>query len=67
MFWHYAARIVDSTKDADSQLVELVEVYPSNNAVTINAVKILAESKEELVTWLRKAADDVEKYDVFGG
>jgi hypothetical protein len=71
MGWHYQAR----KKTYDSEvLYELVEAYPDlmedgDTLIphTVDAVSISSGSKEELAKWLRKAADDVEKYDVIDG
>ena len=71
MGWRYQAR--KKTYDGEVQF-ELVEAYPDlmeegDKIVphTENAVSIQADSKEELAKWLRRAADDVEKYDVIDG
>lgn len=76
MSWHYQARkkTCDGVFANNEVLYELVEVYPDlmeegDKIVphTENAVSIRADSKEELAKWLRRAADDVEKYDVIDG
>ena len=71
MGWHYQAR---KKTYGDEVQIELVEAYPdlmeegdtiiphTNEAVTISA-----DTKEDLVKWLRQAADDVEKYEVIDG
>ena len=68
MSWHYRAKrqVVDGEVE-----VFLVEVYPSlkkeGDTViphTENPAVIIADSKEELATWLRLAADDVERFEV---
>ena len=69
MSWHYQAR----KKTVDNEVIyELVEAYPDlrDNGViphTLDAITVCADSKDELVKWLRIAADDVEKYDVIDG
>lgn len=64
MGWHYAARVVKGDFGEDEY--ELVEVFPEYG-VTENSVKVYGDSKSSLAEWLRKAADDVEKYDVVEG
>jgi len=71
MGWRYQAR--KKTYDGEV-LYELVEAYPDlmrrcdfEIPHTVDAVSISADSKEELANWLRRAADDVEKYDVIDG
>ena len=68
MGWRYQAR--KTTYDGEV-VYELVEAYPDlmeeGDTIiphTVNAVTIIADSKEELAKWLRQAADDVEKYEV---
>ncbi len=66
MGWHYQARKKIYGEEVH---YELVEAYPDLQRGgyvphTQNAATISADSKEELVKWLRRAADDVEKYDV---
>lgn len=68
MGWRYQAR---KKMYEDEVIFEVVEAYPnlmeSNDRIvphTIDAVTIIGESKEDLVMWLRRAADDIEKYDV---
>lgn len=68
MVWRYQAR--KKTYDGEVHF-ELVEAYPDlmedGDTIiphTVEAVTISADSKEELANWLRRAADDVEKYDV---
>ena len=68
MGWHYQAR----KKTYNGEVVyELVETYPDlmkeGDTIiphTVDAVTIIADSKEELAKQLRRAADDVEKYDI---
>jgi nucleoid-associated protein YejK len=45
--------------DTIQQEYSLEEVFPAH---TERAVTVYADSPEELVKWLRRAADDVEKY-----
>ncbi len=64
MGWHYAARLTKD--DFGEDLYELVEVFPDLDGEcswTENAVTVCGESKADLAKWLRRAADDVEKYD----
>lgn len=68
MGWRYQAR---RKMYGNEVIFEVVEAYPdlmeSNDRIvphTIDAVTIIGESKEDLVMWLRRAADDIEKYDV---
>lgn len=68
MGWRYQAR---KKRYGDEVVFEVVEAYPnlmeSGDTIvphTINAVTINGSSKEDLVKWLRMAADDIEKYDV---
>jgi len=68
MGWHFAARKI--TGDFGDTEYELVEVYPNleddsygNPCHTEDGVQVFGTgSKTELAKWLRKAADDVEKY-----
>lgn len=68
--WHYSAKKV---KDFDgSELYILAECFP---ALSVTAhtdgngqgKTICAESRDDLVKWLRTAADDIDKYDVIDG
>ena len=60
MTWHYAAKKFDIGEGFFEY--SLVEVFPSLEAHTEEAVTIYAESPEELAKWLRQAADDIEMH-----
>ena len=67
--WRYQAR---KKTYGDEVFYELVEAYPDlmDNGIiphTQEAVTICADTKEELIKFLRIAADDVEKYGVIDG
>lgn len=76
MKWHYAARkkTVEFPEVGKSEAFtevhyELVEVYVDEDGEIDGWTEdpvypFSTESKEVFVAWLRKAADDVEKYDV---
>ena len=62
--WHYQAR----KKTIDGEVVyELVETFPDLNMHSEDAVTVIGDSKQDLADWLRRAALDVEKYDVIDG
>ena len=68
MSWHYRARKVEIRIEYNDTAYteveyELAEYYPNTNSWTKNSATIVGETKEDLAMWLRKAADDVEKYD----
>lgn len=60
MNWHYAAKKFNGDGEEWYGLVEVFGDY----AHTENEVNVTGESPEKLATWLRLAADDVEKYGV---
>ena len=62
MGWYYKAKRFDM--GYDTYEYGLVEYYPELDAHTEQAVHVFADSPQELAEWLRKAADDVEKYGV---
>jgi hypothetical protein len=72
MSWHYKARkVVHEISHGGSyhtetqyELVEVMEPFEGPETWTEDAISPAHETKEGLVAMLRKAADDVEKYDV---
>lgn len=60
MTWHYQAR--KRTDEDGNTFYDLVEAF-GDGTHTADPVSFQADSKAELAEWLRKAADDVEKYD----
>jgi hypothetical protein len=69
MSWHYKARkVVHEISHGGSYHTEtqyeLVEYMVKTETWTEDAISPAHETKEGLVALLRKAADDVEKYDV---
>ena len=66
MTWYYACKkVTNYREDTD---YEVIEVYPEIPAGDENVSPhtqrpiFFGETPEELVKWLRKAADDIEKH-----
>lgn len=62
--WRYQAR--KRTEDGETWF-ELVEVFDGGVSWTENPVTVIADSKQELADWLRRAAVDVERQDALEG
>ena len=67
MGWHYQARKKTYNGEVQFELVEALEEGDTIIPYTNEAVTISADTKEDLVKWLRQAADDVEKHEVIDG
>jgi hypothetical protein len=69
MGWHYQAK---RFKTEHEEWVGIVEVFPDIDSDgdypvhTEDEVKITGEIKNQLVHWLRIAADDIENREVIG-